>query len=546
METVVFIIKCGAMAVISVAVLGHKHWLRQLRVNRYFTGRKVERRESKRHTPAATDWLRFGNDYLPESAASGHFLAAGSSGSGKTNVQRLLLESTLKNILPGSDRRMLIYDAKGETSAYLNRIGVSAPVYSLNPFESRSDYPIAVAWDIGKDITSPLRANNLSHSLISGEASGANGYFVKAGRSVVSAVMKSFIRHAKTEWDLADLVTATTSMERMKEVLERDAEGQRIVEMFLGENNTGYGVATTVVADMELYSPIAALWQRTEQRLSIREWLQDDSVLLLGQDETASATLDVVNAQIFTVFVEEALSLSNSSTRRVGLWIDEAQESECILRTGKVQSFARKARSRGGCLFVSFQDIEGFRLAAGDQKAADSIVAQCNYKALLRQESFESADWCSKLVGQFEAIEVFKSESNSWRERDRGSEQRVVKEALLASEFYNIPETNPANGLTGVFVSSRLGANLQTIPSADVGRIVVTDAEEREHAVVYREESEQWMKGWTLGDKVRLGLREEMEKNIEVDAVVEQSKKKKLRLSTRKALEGLQVPETLF
>lgn len=548
MDLVLVVIKGAAIVLLVVAGLGHRRWLRQLRISQYSRGRQLEkpRRNRGAATSSGLSAIRFGNDCLPESAATGHFLAAGTSGSGKSHVQRLLLESMLKNIWPGSDKRMLIFDAKGETTAYLNRIGVTATIYSLNPFESRRENPIAVAWDIGKDITSPTRANNLSHSLIKGESSGANGYFTKAARIVVAACMRSFIKHSGTDWVFSDLIHATTSWDRMKQVLERDAMGQQIVETFLGDNNTGYGVATTIVADMELYSPIAALWQRSSQRLSIRDWLQGDSIVLLGENETASATLDVLNEQIFTVFVEEVLMQSNSSTRRTGLWIDEAQEAGCILRSGKLQSFAAKARSRGGALFLAFQDIEGFRVAAGDPKVADSIIAQCNYKALLRQESFESAEWASKLVGQFETIEVFRSESKDWHKGDPGSEQRVVRDAVLPSEFYSIAETNVENGLTGYFISARLGARRMTIPSQDIAKIAVNDSEELEHAIVYRAEADQWLRKWTFDDRARLGLNRQQQLEIERDEEQEQEKKMKLQLRARRTLEALQQPKELF
>jgi len=538
MMTATFFLQCFVFFVLAVAVFGEKHLLRYFRLKKYSRGRKLEKRRAG-ITPAhlRAGPVRFGNDFLPESALTGHFLVAGTTGSGKSHILRLLLESPLKSMVTGSDSRLLIFDAKGETTAYLNRLEITVPIYSLNPLESRTDNPIAVAWDIGKDVTSPLRANNLANSMITGEAAGSNGYFVKAARVVVAACIKSFIRHAGTEWRFSDLVVATTSLERMKQLLEQDARGQAIAASFLGENNTGYGVATTVCADMELYSPVAALWQRASERLSIREWLTESSVLLLGENETASATLDTLNQQIFSVFVEETLMQTNSSTRRTGLCIDEAQLAECILRSGKLQRFAAKARSRGGWLSIAFQDIEGFRLAAGDTKAADSIIAQCSRKALLRQESFESAQWSSRLNY---------SHSADLQKGDAGSEQRVLRDAVLPSEFFSLPETNIKNGLTGYFLSFRLGVRRGTVPSEDVGRIVVTDIEEKEHAIVFRSDGDQWIRDWTLGDKQRLGLVREMEAKIgSPEKNIEQVKKKKLRLSAVQKIEQLRMPKVM-
>lgn len=539
---------CVFVLVFLFALYGRNWTLRQLRMRRYFRGRRLAtgKGSAKQACKHDTTGLRFGNDYFPEGDLTGHALAAGTSGSGKSLVQRLFLERHLKNIAPGSDARVLIYDAKSEITAYLKRIGVKAPIYTMNPFDSRTESPIAVAWDIGKDITSPARADNLSHKLIKGETSDANSYFTKAARIVVAGIMKSFIRQSCTNWRFSDLVYATTSSERMKQVLALDSRGKEIVKEFLADNNTGYGVATTVAADMERYLPVAALWQRCNERLSIREFLKMDAILLLGENETAQATLDVLNEQIFCVYVEEVLSQNNSLTRRNGLWVDEAQEARAILRSGKLQSWALKARSRGGWMFLAFQDVEGFRLAAGDRQVADSIIAQCNFKALLRMESFESAEWGSKLTGQFEAIEVFRSESHQWQRSDPGSEQRVLRDAVLPSEYYEIPEASPENGLTGYFLSSRLGARKMTVPSEDVSQVVVHDSEELEYAIVPRPESDQWLEKWTVGDKQRLGLLAGREHTLGGEELYEQlMKKKRLKLKTRSQLEKLTMPSEL-
>jgi hypothetical protein len=98
--------------------------------------------------------LRFGNVLLPEAAATSHFLFVGTTGSGKSILQRLLMRDVLLGIRPGTDRRAFVFDAKGDMCAFLRRAEVSCPVLSLNPFESRE---FAVAWDIAKDVTSPAR-----------------------------------------------------------------------------------------------------------------------------------------------------------------------------------------------------------------------------------------------------------------------------------------------------------------------------------------------------------------------------------------------------
>jgi hypothetical protein len=122
----------------------------------------------------------------------------------------------------------------------------------------------------------------------------------------------------------------------------------------------------------------------------------------------------------------------------------------------------------------------------------------------------------------------------------------VLRDAVLPSEFFSLPETNIKNGLTGYFLSSRLGVRRVTVLSEDVGRIAVTDKEEKEHAIVFRSDEEQWIRDWTLGDKQRLGLAREMKAKISSpERNIEQVTKKKLRLSTVQKIEQLRMPKAI-
>jgi len=299
------------------------------------------------------------------------------------------------------------------------------------------------------------------------------------------------------------LVYATLSRKRLEEVLGRDDAGREIVEGLLGDDRTGYAVASTVVSKMRYYTSVAALWQRSTTRISVRDWLDNNSILLLGSNATAKASLDALNEQIFKVLVEEIDLQANSSTRRTWVWLDEARLAGSLLQNDLLPFLAVKGRSRGACLVLSFQDMEGFREAAGPRAAAE-IVGQCSNKALLRMESDESASWAAKVLGQLETIELFRSHSTTgFGLKSAGknlSEQRVVKDAVLASEFYNIPVTDPANGLTGYFVTPTAGACRTVIPAP------VQEAEESADAIVYRPEADQWLRDWTPEDRKRLRL----------------------------------------
>src|SRR5687767_3385125 len=86
----------------GVAALGTRRLTRFIRRKRYERGARLKKERRKK---LCGDYLRWGNAYLPESLATQHFLAVGTTGSGKTLVQRLLMRRPLSEIIPGADKR---------------------------------------------------------------------------------------------------------------------------------------------------------------------------------------------------------------------------------------------------------------------------------------------------------------------------------------------------------------------------------------------------------------------------------------------------------
>jgi len=384
---------------------------------------------------------------------------------------------------------------------------------------------MAVAWDIAKDITSPARAQNLAASLLPKEQGGNNQYFTDAARQVVIGLIESFIKHNGESWTFADLVFTCLNEKRIRNVLGRDAAGQDVVDGFFGDEKTAYQVFTTICSRLSYFKPVAALWQRAERRLSVREWLKMGSILILGANATAKTSLDAINEQVFRVMVEEIDIQSNSDSRRTWVWIDEARLSGPLLQGDLLPMLAVKGRSRGCCLVIAFQDMEGLREAAGE-RIANELVAQLSNKALLRMESDGSASWASKQLGQFETIEYFSSDSHHSQSL---SGQRVVRDAVMTSEFFQIKPASFENGVTGFFTSPGRGAYRGTVPGIEIQPVVVSAETESKHSMAYRPEADQWLIPWTETDELRLALIREVEKEASKKSGKAESQKEQKR-----------------
>lgn len=504
--------------VVLLAAPMRRHW----RTRRYTRGRRTGGRHGNRSDGG--EQLRFGNARVNRREATQHFLFVGTSGSGKSLLQRRLLADVLPGIQAGTDRRCLILDAKQDMVPFLRQIGVDCPVYSLNPLESRSDMPTAVAWDVAADITSPSRALNFVAGLFPEERGGSNRFWTDSGRHVVTGLVESFIRHAPAAWRFADLVYASLSLERIRKVLNRDQDGQEILDAFLKDDDTAYKVHTTIVSRMSYYRSVAALWQRLprERAISIRRWLTSESILLLGCNATMQAALDPINELIFRVFVEEVDAQSNSTTRETWAWIDEARLAGALLRGERLAYYAAKARSKGGILVLSFQDIEGFRHASGSAQLADEMIAQCSHKMLGRMESEQSARWAAGLCGQYETKEWFESESQSGRRSSRSlSAQRVTKDHVLASEFYSIHIPSRSRGVRAAFLTPTFAA-METVPGHELVAVVSRPELDDDEMRWHRPEHEQRLAPWSGADRRRLlierplGLPGQLERPIRI------------------------------
>jgi type IV secretory pathway TraG/TraD family ATPase VirD4 len=494
-----------AYGLILFVIFGLPHVRRHLRKQQFTRGRQLRRLLPPQSS--ASGALSFGILKIKPSDATRHFLVVGTTGSGKSLVQRLLMKDVLQAVKPGNDSRALIFDAKNDMSNYLKHIGVVCPVMTLNPFDAKTDFAQSVSWDIAADITSPARALNLASSLIPAERGGSNQYFTDAARQVVSGVIESFLRHSPGVWTFSDLVYVCLSLERVVDVLERDDSGSEVVGCFLREERTAYQVFTTIVSRMAYFKPVAALWQRTPQRLSLRDWLQQESILLFGSNSTVRTALEAINEIVFRILVEEIDIQSDSTSRRTWVWIDEARLSGPLLRGPMIPYLCVKGRSRGACLVLAFQDIEGFREAAG-VRIAHEIIAQCSYKAILRLESDESATWASKLLGQYETLQWMKTDSSVSIRTSSSSvtEQLSRKDAVLPSQFYLIPCTNREHGLSGYFVGPDVGAMFGTIPGKQLDSIVVPNRSSYASVPAQFAENDQWLQNWTPHDKRRLEL----------------------------------------
>jgi len=360
---------------------------------------------------------------LPLSDTPANFFVTGGVGSGKTITLRLLLGSVLPYIGFGLDHRAVILDTKGTTASWLAGSHLGCPLHILNPLD-----PQGTAWDIAADLDSPLDVLRMATALIPPDTS-AQPFFLDTARQIFSAVCLNFIQIAPGRWTLRDILLAMENREQLLSLLSRTPQTAWAAEA-LTDKGTAASLISTIAAKLGPFEATAARWHHATNKLSLREWLRGESVLLLGDSPASDNTVAPLQHAILNCLADLIVRQGNSTDRRTWIVLDN------LCQAGPLNGLARilhLGRSKGACVAFSFQDIAQLRNLYGRQ-AADELVASCLFKTALRTDSQETALWAEEHFGP----------------------------PLRAADFISLPRPGPQHGFTAFNHTLKAGTYVAT------------------------------------------------------------------------------------
>jgi len=388
---------------------------------------------------------------FPERFSSEHFCIIGATKSGKTITLRLLMQSVLPGICPGSESRAVLFDAKGDLFSILAGMPLQCKVLLFHPYDARS-----CGWLMGKDVTSFSIALQVASIIVEKETGDNNSFFTKAARDLFAGVMQALIITRPGNWSFADLLRILSNSEQIESLLRSVPQTRHIADEHFSRNSrTLSSVLYTISANIAMLRPIAALWEKSSHQISLTDWVESESILVLGNQENLRAPLDAVNRVLLQRIVELLLAQSESDTRRNWFFLDELKEG------GKFDLLDRlltKGRSKGCRAALAWQTMEGLMNTYGE-KTAREIEGMCASKCLLRTDSHFTAEYCSKVIGQ--------SQLKRWTRTDNMNqtsmgEQIVIEEAVLASELMQLPLADRKR-YYGYFISPAIGTFAGTV-----------------------------------------------------------------------------------
>jgi hypothetical protein len=441
---------------------------------------------------ATEDGIFFGI-WLARFVAQANFLIAGTIGSGKTILQRLLFQSFLPHIRPGSNRRAIIFDAKREFHNVISKMAPHCPIVVMDPFDARSS-----PWRMCSDIRTPAAARQVATAFFPDEKY-SQPFWTLAARGIVKNLFVALNIKAPDNWGLRDAVLLTRDQGLLEQFIKSVPETRHAFDNYRDEKVRN-DILSTIESRMEGFETIAALWHNSKNEpVSLRDFPRQEVILRFADDPSMREDVQAVNQLGFTILKESLLSRWDGAPGETFVGIDE------FPRLGKVENFEDlllTGRSFGVCCSLSFQEIDSVRRLYG-KEGANEIIGQCGNMAFLRQVGDESAGWASDMLGKVGQYEY----DPSWDPEGRMSETRryVERDAVLGSEFMTFDPTGPATGLTGVFICPWVGAFKRTIPWGVIMENLIPPDPSVPNFIP-RPASDQYLKPFTAEDLKRLGI----------------------------------------
>lgn len=358
--------------------------------------------------PPTDPGVFWGGLMLPTSEVNTHFRLTGGSGSGKTNLLRLYMQTVLPYVYTGSNNRALIFDPKTEFVPLI--VGMGIPIEDiriLNIFDNRAD-----AWNMAADLTRDRDANALANLLLPEKESsggGNNEFFDKAARRILSALAKLFMRTAPGNWWLRDLVLASQNLELITLLLTQDRKLRRNLQV-LGTGDTVGNVMATISAtignELETVAAYCDYHMLEARTFTLKDWIEGSEILLLGSDPESEDTLRPLNQLIFTRASQMLLSRETGGNSYVII-----DELPAIGKIKGLDKLAELGRSFGVSITVAFQTYSKLEHIHGE-KVANALMAQFDKAAYLRTKDKSTAQWLSEQIGTMKTL---------WKPRTKGT-----------------------------------------------------------------------------------------------------------------------------
>ena len=381
--------------------------------------------------------IQIGEVPIPRGIEPQHLLLTGSTGTGKS----LALQALAETIRDRVEDRAVVVDPGGELLARFWRCGDTI----LNPLDARS-----VAWSPLAEMRGTADADRLAKSLLPDtDGQDAQQWQLYAQGLTAAVLQRLMERHGTaTNADLVHFLTVARSEDL--EALVRGLPAQTLFDSgavkMLGSVRAIIGA---YCAPYRLLPPDAGA-----DAWSLRRWVEGGSgwLWIPVRADLATALRPLIAAWIGEA-VSAALALPPDRDRRLWLLLDE------LAALGRVQSLAdalTQGRKFGLCAVAGLQTVAQLREAYG-LPGAQTLLSCFSSQLILRASDPETADWCSRLLGDQQLSRRVKNEGSGAGGSHSGeSEQISIERVVLASEIAGLRDRRGFLKLAGDWPIARV------------------------------------------------------------------------------------------
>lgn len=360
--------------------------------------------------------ISFAGFSFKESIESKHFVAIGSTGTGKSSAIKELLYTTQKR----KDRHVISDSDFGYSNQFMMETDIL-----LNPFDTRS-----ANWDYLSEIQSSSDYMFLASMIV--PSSKKDDEWRNYARQLLSSASEGWKKNKLgTSTEFFKFLTSAKTFE-----LGVLCEGTSAARFFEKGNEKMLGsVLSTLVPFIE---PLKFLENSGNNKtFSIRDWIKRGSgSLYLPYKANQIASIQSLISTWLALSIYETLSLTPNDEMKIWFIIDEV---DAIGRIEGLKDALVRLRKFGGKVVLGFQSISQLSLVYGDLEA-NTIIENCGNKLILRCDVSDkggTAEFASRLIGERD-IELLmhntSSNGSSWNKSEH------KESAVLASEISKLKD----------------------------------------------------------------------------------------------------------
>jgi hypothetical protein len=344
-----------------------------------------------------------------------HFLLAGDTGAGKTNLIRQMMRQVRDR---GED--FVAYDPARE---YVAEFFDPDRDTIMNPFDVRSP-----SWSLSEELAHEGEAAAIAKAILPDVIRGRkqDPFFLSKGRAVLKRLLE-------LKPSMEELWGWLVNLDRE---IDRLVRGSPVANDLSGRafpQRAGImGKCTEAGEFVELLAKVAS----REKRWSAEQWVRDGggSVFITSTPPTRDALRPLISV-LLDILVMKLAAREDAGKRPVWVFADEIGALEPIPKLPEAITQTRKANLR---LVLGIQGRT--QLEARYDLEAEAMLSQPYTKVLMRMSEPKSAEWGSRLIGDQEAEDMREGRTRGMRESKNATTEIRSRPAVMPSEIQNLPD----------------------------------------------------------------------------------------------------------